>query len=176
LRLLGLDKLSIMKTYIVLDNVRSCSNVGSILRTADCLGIDKVVMTGYTPYPVLKNDSRLPHIADKITKRIAKTALGAEISQDWSYYKDIISYLRHLKQDLDFNIVAIEQADNSSLISNLKSDNDIALVFGNEVTGLRSNVLNMCDQIYEINLKGKKESLNVSIAAAIACYQLKYVL
>jgi len=165
---------TIMKTTLILDNIRSCQNVGSILRTADCFGINEVVMCGYTPYPLAENDKRLPYVAEKINKRIVKASLGAEHSVRWTYQPNIHSYINKLKQDIDCRIVAIEQDPESKDIAKLKPKKDTYLILGNELEGVNKNLLKLCDNIYEIKLCGSKESLNVAIATAIACYQLVY--
>ncbi len=165
----------IMKNIvIVLDNVRSAHNVGSILRTADGLGVRKVIMCGITPYPISDTaDDRLPHVAKNAHKMITKTALGAEESVKWEYTHDTHLAIEELKQT--HHIVCLEQSPASVIINDFVSGDapeNIALVLGPEVTGISESVLNVADTIVEIPMQGKKESLNVSIAAAIAMYEL----
>lgn len=156
---------------LIVHNVRSAHNVGSMLRTADGLGINKVYLTGYTPYPAMEKDSRLPHIAAKVDRQIQKTALGAEKSVDWNHSDDIYALLYDLKS-AGHQIVALEQTKKALPISKFKPAQDIALIIGSEVGGLDKAVLDMCDTHIQIPMSGKKESFNVAVAAAIALYHL----
>ena len=156
---------------LIAHDIRSTHNVGSILRTADCLGADMVYLTGYTPYPMVEKDDRLPHLAKKLTAQIHKTALGAEISTKWSHNSDIKAVINNLRSQ-EVEIVALEQSPDSEPISNLEPKGDIALIVGNEVTGLESAVLDTVDRVVEIPMSGSKESLNVAQATAIGLYHL----
>lgn len=157
---------------LILDNIRSCYNVGSIFRTADGLGVSHIYLSGYTPYPLMTNDERLPHIAVKLDKSIAKTSLGAEKYIEWTYSQDVKDVILKLKNE-GFTIICLEQTPNSVDIKNLKlNSNKIALVLGNEVLGVDDNIIQLSDICLEIPMKGRKESFNVSVAAAIACYEL----
>lgn len=160
---------------LIAHNLRSAHNVGSLLRTADGLGIEKVWLTGYTPYPKQANDSRLPHLAAKIDKQIAKTALGAENSLNWQSVSDIKEVVDSLRNN-DYLICALEQAQNSRPLPSFKPPGKIALIVGREVEGIEPEVLGMCDQKLEIPMLGQKESFNVAQAAAIALYHLRYKL
>ena len=157
---------------LVLVDIRSTHNVGSLLRLADCFGILEVVFTGYTPYPKIPYDKRLPHLAQKITNNIHKTALGAEANLILNIKPDTLEALESLKAR-GFQIVALEQSPNSINLPNFDLTKKTALLVGNEVTGLPIQILNACDKIIEIPQFGKKESLNVSTAAAIALYSLR---
>ena len=162
-------------TYLIVDNIRSTHNVGSLLRTAEGLGVKEVFLCGITPYPTTDNDSRLPHLSHKLTSKISKTALGAEKYQTWRHCdktSDAIDLLR--KQAVE--IIALEQTEHSRPLLAVASQKDIALVVGNEVTGISEIVLGLCDQITDIEMQGKKESLNVSVAAAIALFYLTNML
>lgn len=154
---------------LIAHNLRSCHNVGSLLRTADGLGIQKVYLTGYTPYPQSKKDLRLPHLAAKIDLQITKTALGAEKSVRWQHNEDIESVLKELRAD-GYVIAALEQAKNSIKLPDYKPPEKLAIVIGREVEGLEPEVLKLASVILEIPMLGKKESFNVVIAAAIALY------
>lgn len=156
---------------LIAHNLRSCLNVGSLLRTADGLGISHVYLTGYTPYPASDNDPRLPHLARQITNRINKSALGAENMVAWSHAEDIETVIADLRQR-GYLIVALEQTKRSVPLDTFRSDKPVALVVGREVEGIEPEVLALCDQAVEIPMRGQKESLNVSIAAAIAMYHL----
>jgi tRNA G18 (ribose-2'-O)-methylase SpoU len=154
---------------IVLDDIRSTHNVGSILRSADGFGISKVILTGYTPYPRINNDQRLPHEIQKATSAIAKTALGAEKTMSIERYENYNEIITKLKES-GFLIVSIEQSNNSVPINTLKSTPRLVLIVGNEIDGVNKNILKYSDVIAEIPMKGRKESFNVSVAAAIAMY------
>lgn len=159
------------RVVLIAHNVRSCLNVGSLLRTSDGLGIDHVYLTGYTPYPVTDNDPRLPHLARQITNRIAKSALGAEHTAAWSHAENIEPVIAQLRKD-GYLIVALEQTEQSVPLDQFHSDKPIALIAGREVEGVEPEVLALCDQAIEIPMHGQKESFNVSVAAAIALYCL----
>ena len=159
------------KVILVLNNIRSAHNVGAILRTADGLGVEKVFLCGYTPYPISNHDTRLPHLAHKIDSKIAKTALGAEKSQDWAYVKDIKLTIDSLKND-GYQLVALEQSSQSTDLTNIKPSSKLALIVGNEIDGVDSDVLKDCDITAEIPMRGKKESFNVSVATGIALFYI----
>lgn len=158
---------------LVVHNVRSAHNVGSLLRTADGLGISRVYLTGYTPYPLSKDDIRLPHIATRVDHQIQKTALGAEKNVGWVHRQDIGSLIGILKNQ-EYKVVALEQTKNATDLKGFMPASDLALVVGSEVGGLDKSVLNMCDRHLQIPMSGQKESFNVAVAAAIALYHLKY--
>ncbi len=158
---------------LIAHNLRSCHNVGSLLRTADGLGVSKVYLTGYTPYPVSINDSRLPHIAQKLHKQIQKTALGAEQTVNWEYIENIYPILSKLKAE-NFDIVALEQTEDSVQINKWKPTAAIALVLGRETDGIEQEVLSRCDMTLEIPMFGKKESFNVVQAAAMALFYARF--
>ena len=153
--------------------MRSCHNVGSLLRTAEGLGVAKVYLTGYTPYPLLKNDPRLPHIASKINIQISKTALGAETLQSWEQTNDPLPTINKLKSE-GYVVAGLEQASGSQRLSSVELPHKIAILLGTEVTGLTAEQLAWCDQIYEIPMFGQKESYNVVQAAAMAMYQARF--
>lgn len=159
---------------LIAHNVRSTHNVGSLLRTADGLGVTKVFLTGYTPYPLLANDDRLPHLADKLNKQIAKTSLGAEESVDWEHQYGIEAVISSLKQQ-GYAIYAIEQSDEALILPDFKSPPKIVLIVGREVEGIEKAVLSQCDGVLEIPMLGKKESYNVASAAAMALYHCRFV-
>lgn len=154
---------------VIAHNIRSTHNVGAIFRTAEGFGITKIILSGYTPYPKINGDSRLPHIAEKLTKQISKTALGAEALVPFEYIE--VPPLDELKSK-GYRIVALEQAENSTLISSYRTPSKVALLLGEEVHGITDELLRDCDDIIEIPMVGKKESFNVSVAAGIALYSL----
>jgi 23S rRNA (guanosine2251-2'-O)-methyltransferase len=159
---------------LIAHNLRSAHNVGSLLRMCDGLGIDTVWITGYTPHPEAENDKRLPHEVRKIAKQISKTALVAEVSQNWHYEEDVSAVISRLKQT-GFKVAALEQTSESLPLNKFSSKNNIALIVGREVEGIETDILNVCDFALEIPMLGKKESFNVSNAAAMALYHLKFV-
>lgn len=160
-------------TVLIAHNLRSCHNVGSLLRTAEGLGIEAVWLTGYTPHPGFIGDSRLPHETTKITKQIHKTSLGAEDYQTWFYEQDIQPVVSRLK-DYGFSIAALEQTPDSTELQTYKPPERVALIVGREVEGIEPEILKLVDITLEIPMVGKKESFNVSVAAAMALYHLKF--
>ncbi len=161
------------KVVLVAHNLRSCHNVGSLLRTADGLGVTKVYLTGYSPYPNTENDSRLPHLARRIHQQIHKTALGAETSVDWEAQEDVGKVFEQLRLQ-DYQITALEQQDQATQINNWELPARVALVVGRETKGLEADVLKQCDLIVEIPMFGKKESFNVTQAAAMGLFHLRF--
>ena len=155
---------------LIAHNIRSTHNVGSLLRTADGFGISKVILSGYTPHPRVKNDQRLPHIIEKLEKSIHKTALGAELLVPYEYFET--PPISDLKND-GFYIIGLEQNDLSTPIDQHSSPHKVALLLGEEIDGISSELVRQCDELIEIPMYGKKESFNVSVAAGIALYQLR---
>lgn len=160
-----------MSIVVIAHNIRSTYNVGSILRTADGFGVAKVFLTGYTPYPEIAGDTRLPHIRQQITNRIHKTALGAEKTLLTEHMPDPHHIFTHLKE-AGYHIVALEQHPGSIKLDTFSAKTSIALLLGEEVHGITPELLAMCDTIVEIPMRGHKESFNVSVAAGIALYEL----
>lgn len=158
---------------LIAHNLRSCHNVGSLLRTAEGLGVNEVILSGYTPYPLQEDDARLPHEAAKLHKQIHKTALGAEVSQHWQYFDTIEPTLQRLKDD-GYVVVALEQAQSSIRLSDFKSPDKIALLVGREVEGIETEILDRVDKILEIPMYGRKESFNVVQATAMALYHCRF--
>ncbi|MDL2256511.1 RNA methyltransferase [Parabacteroides sp. OttesenSCG-928-K15] len=139
---------------VVLDHVRSLHNVGSVFRTSDAFRVEAVYLCGITAVP--------PH------PEMHKTALGAEDSVDWVYFKDTLEAVAHLKNN-DYVVCAIEQAEGSILLDDLLLDKQkrYAVILGNEVKGVQQEVVDRCDQCIEIPQYGTKHSLNVSVTAGI---------
>ncbi len=156
---------------VIAHDMRSAHNVGSLLRTAEGLGVTKVYLTGYTPHPEYEDDPRLPHIAKKLTKDIHKTALGAEVSQAWEYVVDPVGLLSELTEG-GYQILGLEQSESSVLLPDINVRAKVALLLGREVEGIDPVLMKQCDQIIEIPMFGKKESFNVVQASAMAMYQL----
>jgi len=156
------------KITLILHNIRSTYNVGSIFRSAEGFGIEKIICSGYTPYPTFDGDTRLPHIADKLTKQIHKAALGAETMVPFEHYENISSWL----ETNTLPLIALEQAPQSIDLRGFTPPTELALLLGEEVDGITEDLLKQCESIIEIPMIGEKESFNVSVAAAIALYEL----
>ncbi len=154
---------------VVAHNIRSTYNIGSIIRTCEGFGVKKIIISGYSPYPKLENDKRLPHIAEKLDKQIAKTSLGAEKMVQIEHQESLD--IEKLKQE-GYQIVGLEQHKNSRPVNKFKPNNKTALILGEEVDGINNEIIEKCDYLVEIPMKGKKESFNVSVAAGIALYQM----
>ena len=154
-------------------DVRSTHNVGSLLRTCDGLGIDQLIMSGYTPYPELEHDNRLPHESRALQKQIQKTALGAEQTVNWIHSEDITATLQTLNTD-GYAIIALEQTATSIPLPEFQPPDKLALLLGREVEGINPELLEACDDIVEIPMFGQKESFNVVQAAAIALYHCRF--
>lgn len=148
---------------LIIHNVRSAYNVGSMFRTAEAAGVSKIYLTGYTPQPVDRFGRK--------RKDVAKPALGAEDLVPWDYYTHISSLIKKLKKEGYF-IVALEQSPKSVDYKKVKPKEKTALIVGNEVRGLSKTILDRCDVIVQIPMKGKKESLNVSVALGIALFRI----
>ncbi len=146
--------------YVILHNIRSTFNVGSIFRTADAACVKKIFLTGYTPRP------------DK-DEKIAKTALGSEKHVDWKYYSNVNYLLKKLKKERIY-LVAVEQSKKSIPYYKFNPKFPLALILGNEVRGLSKNILDKTDIILEIPMLGKKESLNVTVAFGIIVYSIVF--
>lgn len=154
---------------LIVHNIRSTHNVGALFRTAEGFGVEKIILSGYSPYPTEKNDTRLPHIHTKLTAQIHKTALGAEELVPFEYQE--VPDLNALKED-GYTIVGLEQDTRSRLIQNYTPPKKVALLLGEEVNGIESSLREVCEDLLEIAMVGKKESFNVSVAAGIALYAL----
>ncbi len=155
---------------VVLYNIRSAHNVGSIFRTSDALSIEKLYLCGITPKPGQIG----PSASLRAGKDLAKTALGAEKTVMWEYIKRTTDCIKHLKKQ-GFCIVVLEQDKKSIDIRRFRVplQKKIALILGAEINGVSRPLLKQCDAIVEIPMWGKKESLNVSVAFGIAGYLLK---
>ncbi len=161
------------RLQIILSDVRSSHNVGSILRTADAAGVEQIYACGYTPYPRTTGDARPPHVIWSNHQAIAKTALGAENSMSVRHTPDALTAISEAKRG-GFKIIMIEQSEKSLNLYHYRPVGPIALVLGNEVDGLSAAILSTADAILEIPMLGMKESLNVSVAGALAMYQLRF--
>lgn len=155
----GYKKAEKVPVVVVLDNIRSMHNVGSVFRTADAFLVEAIYLCGFTPKP--------PH------RDIHKTALGATESVNWQYFDNTAQAVHQLK-DAGYTILAVEQAEGSHYLNSffLPAGFKAAVVFGNEVEGVQDEVLKLADQCIEIAQSGTKHSLNISVAAGIVLYKL----
>ena len=154
---------------VIAHNIRSTHNVGAIFRTGEGFGVQRIILSGYTPYPQLPSDSRLPHISRKLTDQIHKTALGAERLVPFDYQKE--PDLDALRRE-GFTIVGLEQDERAIMLPHYRVPGKVALLLGEEVEGIAASLRDKCDDLIEIPMKGEKESFNVSVAAGIALYAL----
>ena len=151
------------KIAILLHNIRSTHNVGSIFRTSDALGVTKVFLSGYTPLPLDKYR--------RARKDIAKVALGAEKTIPWEQVSSPINLIKKLKKE-KYQIVAIEQSEKSIDYKKVKIKYPALFMIGNEVEGISPDLLSLCDVVSEIPMRGHKESLNVSVAFGVALFRM----
>ena len=159
-------------TYLILDNIRSAHNVGAIFRTADAVGVAKIFLVGTTPCPIDR--------FGRTRKEITKTALGAEKTTAWEWHpassagKGGFSGLVRESKKVGFKIIGVEQNKKSIDYKKIKlpPKTKVAFVFGGEVSGISPAHLKFCDIFAEIPMRGKKESLNVSVAAGIALFRI----
>lgn len=153
------------ETIVVLDNIRSTFNVGSIFRTSDSLDVSKIIICGITPAP----KDRFGRERSDITK----VSLGAEKNVDWEYYSEALWVVRKLKKE-GFKIIFIEQSEKSVDYKKIKLGEvrKVAFVLGNEVDGIDKKFLKLADYIAEIPMLGNKESLNVSVAFGVAAFRI----
>lgn len=145
------------RLFIILNNIRSALNVGAIFRTADAAGVSKIFLCGYTPTPE--------------DNKVKKTALGAENFVPWEKHFQVWRVLEKLKKE-GVQIVALEQTPKSIDYRKFKPRFPVALIVGNEVSGLSDKILKYVDKIIAIPMYGKKESLNVAVAFGIAVYKI----
>lgn len=155
-------------------NIRSAHNVGSLLRTAEGLGVRRVYFSGYSPYPALANDPRLPHEAARASRQIQKTSLGAEENLELAPTSELVRLARDLGAE-GYHLVALEQAPQAVLIGDFKAPDKIALLVGNELKGLDSEALSLADAVIELPMYGKKESYNVAVAGGMALHHLRHL-
>lgn len=158
---------------VIAHNMRSTHNVGSLLRTAEGLGVSKLFLTGYTPYPLAPHDSRLPHEANKINKQISKTALGAETSQNWEHHENVKEVIKSLSTD-GFTIAGLEQTPTAIELPNYAPPEKLVIILGEEVEGIPTEVLELTDLQLVIPMFGQKESFNVVQAAAMSLYHCTF--
>ncbi len=156
-----IDTVDKLPVYVILNSIRSSYNVGSIFRTSDGAMIKKLFLCGYTPHPP--------------KKEILKTALGSTESVEWEYVEDATEVVKKLKSE-GVRICALEQTHNSRVHYSVKNNEfPIALIVGNEVTGVSQDLIELCDFAVEIPQYGIKQSLNVAVAYGISIFELRKV-
>lgn len=155
------------KFYLILHRIRSAYNVGSMFRSADGIGVDKIFITGFTQAPSKKEYQ----LQSKAEKMLSKTALGADKYVTWEKVQSVSRVIDRLKKE-GFQIIALEQNENSIDYRDFKPSGKVALIVGNEPRGIDKRILKKCDIIMELPMRGKKQSLNVAVALGVAGYKL----
>ncbi|MFA7216553.1 MAG: TrmH family RNA methyltransferase [Candidatus Paceibacterota bacterium] len=151
------------EVFVLLHNIRSIHNVGSIFRTSNALGINKIYLSGFTPTPLDR--------FNKKRKDFAKVSLGSENEINWEYVEKPTKLLKELKKQ-NFQIIGLEQFKKSKDYKKIKTKFPVIFLVGNEVEGIDKKMLGICDVVAEIPMKGKKESLNVSIAFGVGLFRI----
>ncbi len=167
LKLEELNRLSVLEfkalekdpIIVLLDDVRSLNNIGSIFRTCDAMGVKKIYLCGITAQP--------PH------REIRKTAIGASKSMDWEYEKNAAEIVKKYRE-LDYKIIAVEQTSKSVSLENYQLNNkQTLLIFGNEINGVSQKLIDLCDLTLEIPQWGTKHSMNISVCLGVVLWDLK---
>lgn len=148
---------------LILHNIRSVYNVGALFRTADSVGITRIILSGYSPTPIDR--------FGRARTDLAKSALGSELHIPWEYVKTPNAKIKSLKKE-NFSIVGVEQNESSTDYKKVKKLHKMVFILGTETTGISKSLLALCDTIAEIPMNGVKESLNVSVAAGIVLYRI----
>ncbi len=152
-----------MQAILVLHDIRSAQNVGSLFRTADAVGVSKICLSAITPSPIDR--------FGRDRSDIAKTALGAEKTIPWEVYGDIVSLIKKYKKE-GYYCIAIEQSEKSVDYKQIIPVDKMVFILGNEVGGLSEDILSVADSIAEIPMAGDKESLNVAVAGGVALFRI----
>lgn len=151
------------EAIVLVHDIRSTHNVGSIFRTSDAVGVSKIYLSGFSPTPVDK--------FNRPRKDIAKVSLGAEKTISWEYVEDPKNLIKKYKK-AGFEIVGLEQTEDSIDYKKFKTTKPVFFIVGSEVVGMDKKIISLCDKVIEIPMKGQKESLNVSVAFGVAIYRL----
>ena len=151
-----------MEIAVLLHNIRSAHNVGSIFRTSDAAGVSRVFLSGYTPLPLDR--------FGRARKDIAKTALGAERTVPWEHKKSPLPVISDLRAQ-GWRIISVEQTSTALPYTEMRREGKTLFIFGNEVRGISKSLIEKSDAVVEIPMRGKKESLNVSVAAGIILFE-----
>lgn len=144
---------------VILNNIRSLYNVGSIFRTADGAGVEKIWLCGITGHPP--------------NNQITKTAIGAETQVPWEHSKEVVPILHEYKRR-NYEIVLLEQMEKSCSYNEFKPQRPVCLILGNEIEGVSQEIVNLCDHAIEIEMAGLKNSLNVSVAFGVMAYHVRH--
>jgi tRNA G18 (ribose-2'-O)-methylase SpoU len=153
-----------MSTHVILHNIRSAHNVGSVFRTADGAGVSKVFLTGYTPTPIDR--------FGRENVQILKTSLGATTTVPYVSVQDIQTLITQLKEE-GYIIVAVEQTKEALSYYEYDAPKNVAFIFGNEITGIEPEVLTRADAYVQIPMHGSKESLNVSVCVGVILFHFQ---
>lgn len=148
--------------YVILDNIRSAYNVGAIFRTAEGAGVNKIYLCGYTPKPIDR--------FGRVVAKIQKTSLSASDIVSWEGIEEVGGLIKDLKSH-GVQVVAVELAAGAVSIYDFSPSDNVAYVFGNEVTGISPEILSLCDVTLQIPMHGQKESLNVATTVGIVLFQ-----
>lgn len=151
------------EVQVLIHDIRSTHNVGSIFRTSDAVGVGKIYISGFSPTPQDK--------FGRPRRDVAKVSLGAEKTIPWEYTDSVIPLIKKLKKE-GFEIVGLEQSEKSVDYKKFKSKKPILFIVGSEVEGMDKKILDLCDSIVEIPMLGEKESLNVSVAFGVAMFRI----
>lgn len=157
---------------VVAHNLRSVFNVGSLLRTSDVFAVERVYVTGFTPYPSQPDDVRDPKLQAQLTKRLAKSAAGAEHTMPLTAGSDVYELVGSLRA-AGYTVVGVEIDPDAVSIIDYEPAERIAVLFGDEVRGIEEPLLERCDVLLQIPMYGEKGSLNVAVAAGIALHHLR---
>lgn len=153
-----------MQKIVIIDNVRSAHNVGSIFRTCDGAGVSRLILGGYTPAPIDR--------FGRIHEEIRKTSLGASAMVLWEQIEEtekLVSQVKKLRAE-GFSVVALEQTENAISLYDFVVPERVVYIVGNEIDGVQPALLSLCDTVVEIKMRGNKESLNVSVATGILLF------
>lgn len=157
---------------VIAHNLRSVHNVGSLLRTGEVFAVDRVYVTGFTPYPAYLGDDRDAKLQDLQTRRLAKAAAGAERTMPFTRHANVYTLLDSLRQE-GYVIAGLEVDQSARAIGHYSPSPKMALLLGDEVAGIEHSLRTDCDVLLQIPMYGRKDSLNVSVAAGIALYSLR---
>ncbi len=150
-------------SILIIHDIRSVHNVGSLFRTADSVGISRIIISGYSPTPLDR--------FGRVRSDMAKSALGAELSVPWEYSENIFETIHELKKN-NYTVIGLEQHPQSVDYKKIKKTENMVFIIGTETTGMNQDLIQLCDTIAEIPMHGNKESLNVSVATGILLYRI----
>ncbi|RNL84591.1 TrmH family RNA methyltransferase [Halostreptopolyspora alba] len=167
-----MDTLQRRSIVVIAHNLRSVHNVGSLLRTGEVFAIDSVHVTGFTPYPAHPGDERDPKLRDRQTRQMAKAAAGAERTMPFERHPDVFALLDALGHK-GYTVAGLEIDPEAVTLTGYTPPSKVALLLGDEVSGITPELRERCDVLLRIPTYGRKEALNVSVAAGIALHSLR---